>query len=183
MHTEVLKMLALVTGILCVAGVATAGDYIWYEFGVRHRILIGVLHGAVLLMAVGGVVGLSARRIAAGLPIGAAAGIGGALAYYAIDTAARGIVAMVAAWVICWLILAVGEGRLLQRPPRAWTEVVTRGVLASILAGLSFYAVVDLLWGRPPEGGRNYLVQFAAWTVAWAPGILALTMGKPRLRT
>lgn len=176
-------MLALITGILFVAAVATAGDYIWYEFGVRHRVLIGILHGAVLLMAVGGVVGLSARRIAAGLPIGAAAGIGGALTYYALDTATRGIVAMVAAWVICWLILAVGEGRLLQRPPRSWTEVVTRGVLASILAGVSFYAVVGLLWGRPPAGGRNYLVQFAAWTIAWAPGILALLVGRSRDRT
>lgn len=176
-------MLALITGILFVAAVATAGDYIWYEFGVRHRVLIGILHGAVLLMAVGGVVGLSARRIAAGLPIGAAAGIGGALTYYALDTATRGIIAMVAAWVICWLILAVGEGRLLQRPPRSWTEVVTRGVLASILAGVSFYAVVGLLWGRPPAGRRNYLVQFAAWTIAWAPGILALLVGRSRDRT
>lgn len=166
--------LSVFLGILFVAAVATAGDYIWYEFGVRHRILIGVLHGALLLMAVGGVVGVSARRIAAGLSIGAAAGIGGAFAYYAIDTIARGRVAMIAAWIICWLILAVGEGRLLQRPPRSWTEVLIRGVLASILAGLAFYSVVNVLWGRAPAGGRNYLVQFAAWTVAWAPGILAL---------
>jgi hypothetical protein len=47
-------------------------------------------------------------------------------------------------------------------------------VVASILAGLAFYSVVNVLWGRPPAGGRNYLLQFAAWTVAWAPGILAL---------
>jgi hypothetical protein len=167
-------MLSAFLGILSVAAVATAGDYIWYEFGVRHRLLAGVIHGAVLLMSVGGVVGVSARRIAAGLPLGAAAGVGGALAYYAIDTIARGSVAMMAAWIICWLILAVGEGRLLQRPPRSWTEVLTRGVLASILAGLAFYSVVNVLWGRPPADGRNYLVQFAAWTVAWAPGILAL---------
>ena len=167
-------MLSILAGILFIAAVATAGDYVWYEFGVRPRIVAGVIHGAVLLMAVGGVVGVSARRIAAGLPIGAAAGVGGALAYYAIDTIARGSVAMMAAWIICWIILAVGEGRLLQRPSRSWTEVLTRGVLASILSGLAFYAVVDVLWGRPPAGGRNYLVQFAAWTLAWAPGILAL---------
>ena len=167
-------MLPIISGILTVALVSTAGDFIWYEYGVRHRVTVGILHGAVLLMAVGGVVGVAARRVGAGLPIGAAAGVGGALAYYLIDTVTRGSVAMIAAWAVCWLLLAVGEGRLLQRPQRPWSEVVTRGVVAAILGGLAFYAVVNILWGRPPAGGRNYLVQFAAWTVAWAPGILAL---------
>ena len=115
----------------------------------------------------------------AGLPIGAAAGVGGALAYYLIDTVTRGSVAMIAAWAVCWLLLAVGEGRLLQRPQRPWREVVTRGVVAAILGGVAFYAVVNILWGRPPAGGRNYLVQFAAWTVAWAPGILAIVTRAP----
>ena len=167
-------MFSIFLGVLPVALVSTLGDYVWYEFGVRHRVAVGILHGAVLLMAVGGVVGMAAGRVAAGLPIGAAAGIGGAVAYYLIDTVARGTVAMIAAWVVCWLLLAFGEGRLLKRPQRPWSEVLIRGVLASILAGVAFYAVVGVLWGRPPAGGRNYLVQFAAWTVAWAPGILAL---------
>jgi uncharacterized membrane protein (UPF0136 family) len=168
----------ILLGIVLVALVSTLGDYVWYEFGVRHRVAVGILHGAVLLMAVGGVVGLAARRVAAGLPIGAAAGIGGAIAYYVIDMVARGGVAMMAAWAICWLLLAVGEGRLLQWPQRPWSEVVVRGGLAAILGGLSFYVVVNILWGRPPAGGRNYLVQFAAWTFAWAPGILALVAGR-----
>jgi hypothetical protein len=165
-------------GILLVALVSTAGDYVWYEIGVRHSVVAGVIHGAVLLMAVGGVVGTAARRIAAGLPLGAAAGVGGAVAYYLIDMVTRGMVAMIAAWAVCWLLLAFGEGRLLRRPQRPWSEVAMRGILAAILGGLSFYLVVDLLWGRPPAGGRNYLVQFAAWTFAWAPGILALVVGR-----
>jgi hypothetical protein len=173
-------MLLVFFGILVVALVSTLGDYVWYEFGVRHRVVVGILHGAVLLMAVGGVVGMAARRVGAGLPIGAAAGVGGAIAYYLIDMVTRGSVAMIAAWAVCWLLLAVGEGRLLQRPLRPWTEVVVRGVLAAILGGLAFYAVVNILWGRPPAGGRNYLLQFAAWTVAWAPGITALVAGRRR---
>jgi hypothetical protein len=167
-------------GIVLVAFVSTAGDYVWYEFGVRHRVLVGILHGAVLLMAVGGVVGAAARRVLAGLPIGGAAGLGGAVADYLVDMVARGGIAMMAAWAICWLLLAVGEGRLLQRPQRPWSEVVGRGVLAAVLGGLSFYLVVNILWGRPPAGGRNYLVQFAAWTIAWAPGMLALVAGRTR---
>ena len=42
-------------------------------------------------------------------------------------------------------------------------------------AGLAFALVRTILWGRPPAEGRNYLVQFAAWAFAWAPGLLALT--------
>jgi hypothetical protein len=171
-------MSQLIFGVLVVALVSTLGDFVWYEFGVRHRVVVGILHGAVLLMAVGGVVGMAARRVGAGLPIGAAAGVGGAVAYYLIDTITRGSVAMIAAWAVCWLLLAVGEGRLLQRPQRPWREVIVRGVLAAILGGLAFYAVVNVLWGRPPAGGRNYVVQFTAWTVAWAPGILALIAGR-----
>lgn len=170
-------MSSVLAGILIVALVSTIGDYVWYEFGVRHRVVVGILHGAVLLMAVGGVVGVAAGRVGTGLPIGALAGVGGAVAYYLIDTVTRGEVAMIAAWAVCWLLLAVGEGRLLQRPHRPWQEVVTRGVLAAILGGLAFYAVVNILWGRPPAGGRNYFLQLAAWTVAWAPGILALVGG------
>jgi hypothetical protein len=167
-------MLPVLLGIVGVAFVATAGDYIWYEIGVRHTVAAGVVHGAILLMAAGGVVGLAAGRFAGGLPLGAAAGVAGAIAYYLVETVTRGTVAMVAAWAVCWLLLAAGEGRWLQKPPRPWREVLIRGALASILAGVAFYAVVGILWGRPPAGGRNYLTQFGAWLVAWAPGILAL---------
>jgi hypothetical protein len=89
------------------------------------------------------------------------------------------------AWVLLWLMLAALEGRWLRRPARrSWSEIAVRGSLAAILGGAAFAAVMTTLWGRPPEGGRNYAVQFAAWTFAWAPGLLALTMGPgPSSRT
>jgi hypothetical protein len=40
-------------GILGVALVATLGDYTWYTLHVRHSMWTGILHGAVLLTAVG----------------------------------------------------------------------------------------------------------------------------------
>ena len=46
-------MLILLARIVFVAFVATLGDYVWFEFGVRHTPLHGVLHGAALLLAVG----------------------------------------------------------------------------------------------------------------------------------
>ena len=51
-------MANLLIGILFVAAVATAGDYVWFEIGVRHRAIAGAIHGAVLLGAVGLVLAL-----------------------------------------------------------------------------------------------------------------------------
>jgi hypothetical protein len=50
-----------------------------------------------------------------------------------------------------------------------------RGLLAALLSGVAFFLVMTTLWGRPPSTGRNYDLQFGAWVVAWAPGLLALT--------
>ena len=171
--------LASLLGILIVAAIATTGDYIWYTLGVRHNITNGVVHGALLLTAVGGVLGASAGHVVKGLPIGTLAGVGGALAYYAIVALIGGSTygaAIPAAWVVMWLLLAALDGRWLRAPAaRAWSEVGVRGGLAALLGGIAFALVMQTLWGRPPAGGRNYLLQFAAWVLAWAPGILILT--------
>jgi hypothetical protein len=52
-------------------------------------------------------------------------------------------------------------------------------VLAAVLSGIAFFLVLNTLWGRPPAAGKNYVQQFAAWVVAWAPGLLALTLDHP----
>ena len=171
-----------VVGILGVALVATLADYTWYTVGVRHSITSGIIHGAVLLTAVGAVLGFDAGRLLKGLPIGALSGIGGALIYYLlialVDRRTYGS-AIPLSWVAMWLLVAVLDGRWLRAPNRRpWGEIAVRGVLAAILGGIAFYLVMNTLWGRPPATGRNYFVQFAAWAVAWAPGLLALTLGR-----
>jgi hypothetical protein len=160
-------------GIVAVAAVATIGDYAWYAFGVRHRMAIGILHGAVLLMAAGGALGWPARRIVAGLLVGIGAGVLAALTYYALART-LGQAAILAAWITVWLLLALGQGRLVQTPPRPWTTIVASGIAAAVLSGFTFYAISSIVWGRPPAGGRNYAQQFACWLVAWAPGLLAI---------
>jgi hypothetical protein len=167
-------------GILGVALVATLGDYTWYTMQVRHSIVTGIIHGAVLLTAVGAVLGLDAGRVVKGLPIGTLSGIGGALIYYLLvavmDRRTYGT-AIPASWVAMWLILALLDGRWLRAPQRRpWGEIAMRGVLAAILGGIAFYLMMNTLWGRPPASGKNYFVQFAAWVIAWAPGLLALTL-------
>jgi len=174
--------LLILVGIFVVAAVATLGDWIWYTFGVRHGMAAGVIHGALLLTVVGGALGAAAGRMARGLPIGTLAGVGAALAYYAILAATGGRTygaSIPAAWVVMWLLLAAFEGRWIRAPHgRSWREVAARGALAAVLSFAAFYLVLGTLWGAPPEGGRNYLVQFAAWTFAWAPGLLALGAGR-----
>lgn len=171
-------------GILGVALVATLGDYTWYTLQVRHSVWTGIVHGAVLLTAVGAVLGLDAGRVGKGLPIGMLSGIGGALIYYALIAIFGGRTygaAIPASWVGMWLLVALLDGRWLRAPERRpWGEIAGRGVLAAIVSGIAFYLVMNTLWGRPPATGRNYLLQFAAWVVAWAPGLLALTFGRSR---
>jgi hypothetical protein len=168
-----------IVGIAAIAAAATLGDFIWYTAGVRHTMTAGLLHGALLLAVFGAVLGSASGRVVKGLPIGAVAGIGGALSYYALilvmDSRTYGA-AIPGAWVIMWVLLAALEGRWLRAPDRrSWTEVAIRGAVAAVLGGLAFALVMNILWGRPPADGRDYLVQFAAWAFAWAPGLLALT--------
>lgn len=176
-------MTRLLIGILFVAAVATFGDYVWFEIGIRHQATAGALHGAVLLGSVGLVLGWLAGRIVAGLVSGVGAGVGGAAAYYAMASAdERGetFPAMIVAWAAVWLVLAACDGRILRRPPRSWNQIVLRGALAAIVGGLAFYAVLDVIWGRPPADGRNYAMQFGAWLIAWAPGVLAIGASKDK---
>ena len=168
-------------GVLIVAAAATLGDFIWYTAGVRHTMTAGLIHGALLLTAVGAVIGAASGRLVKGLPIGFVAGIGGALAYYALivvmDSRTYGT-AIPGAWVIMWMLLAALEGRWLRSPDRrSWREVAVRGVVAAVLGGLAFALVRNVVWGRPADAERNYLVQFLAWAFAWAPGLLTLTWG------
>ena len=168
-------------GVLLIAAVATAGDSIWYGFGVRHTMVAGVLHGALLLSVVGGVLGWSSGHVLKGLPIGMLAGIAGAATYYVlvalVDRRTYGS-AIPMSWVVMWLVLAAFEGRWIRSDaPRPWRRVFLRGLTAAALGGVAFFLVLDTLWGRPAAGGRNYLLQFAAWAFAWTPGMLALTVG------
>jgi phage shock protein E len=171
-----------IASVAVVAGAATLGDFIWYSAGVRHTLTAGILHGVILLTVVGGVLGAASGRLVKGLPIGALAGLGGALSYYVfiavIDARTYGS-AIPAAWVVMWLLLAALDGRWLRAPRRRhWRAVAVRGVAAAVAAGLAFALVRDILWGRPAGADRNYVLQFAAWATAWAPGLIALTWGR-----
>ena len=172
-------LLKIVAGILVVAALATLADWAWTTFEVCHGITAGVIHGAVLLTAVGGAIGAASGHLLRGLPIGTLAGIGGALSYYVFVAAFDGRTygaEIPAAWVVTWLLMALLEGRWISPTPRPWLAIAGRGTAAAVLSGVAFYLVLDQLWGEAPPQGRNYALQFAAWAAAWAPGMLVLTL-------
>jgi hypothetical protein len=175
-------LVTIAAGVLLVAATATAGDWIWYTFGVRHSLMAGLFHGALLLTVAGGALGAGAGRPLRGLPIGTLAGVGGALVYYAIVACTDGRTygaAIPAAWIAMWLLMAVLEGRWLRAGARrSWLAILVRGSAAAALSGTAFYLVMNVLWGAPPTGGRNYALQFAAWAFAWAPGLLTLSVDR-----
>ena len=171
-----------IAGVFFVAAVATTGDFIWYTFGVRHTVVAGIVHGALLLTAVGAVLGHASGHVLRGLPIGAIAGVSGAAIYsllvVVMDPRPYGS-AIPTSWVSMWLILAALDGRWLRAPDRRnWAAIAGRGLAAAVFGGVAFYLVMNTLWGRPPAGGRNYVVQLFAWAFAWAPGLVALTISR-----
>jgi rhodanese-related sulfurtransferase len=175
-----------ILGVAIVAAVAAAGDFFWYHFGIRHRMTAGLVHGALLLTVVGGVLGHAAGHLLKGLPVGALAGLGGAISYYVLIALTGGRTygaAIPAAWIILWLLLAVLDGRWIRLPRRSWNSVMTRGAVAALAGGASFALVMTSLWGRPSPAGRNYFLQWGLWMIAWAPGLAALMLdrsGSPR---
>jgi hypothetical protein len=141
------------------ASIATAaghlGDFL-YTIGIRHTLLAGFVHGALLLTTVGAVLGASSGRLIKGLPIGAIAGIGGA----SLLPAGRGHGPRTYGTAIP---AACDHGCCSRHstvagcaPDRwSWREVA----LASdrFWPGARICAGQNRLWGRP-RGGRNYLM-------------------------
>ena len=158
-----------------VALVATIGDFIWFEYGVRHTAVHGVLHGAGLLLAVGLVIGQQTGQFIKGALGGVIAGVSGALAFYAVAQPFGYLGALIAAWVFMWIVLAAVSawvrGHLAEVP--RW---MAPGLIAAVTSGATFY-LVSGIWTDHPAA-RNYLWHLAAWTIAWAPGIVALTWSR-----
>jgi hypothetical protein len=163
-----------------VAAVATLGDWVWAAFLSQHLMVAGIVHGALLCLAMGAVLALPAesaprRTRARRVPLGAAAGIAVGIAaaglFYLLAPMLR-MGAMLPAWFALWVMLSAVT-RALNVAPRSWGETLARGVLAGLLSGAAFYLVADMWTGWDPSR-INYVEHFARWAFAFAPGFLAL---------
>jgi len=167
-------MVVFLARTVIVALVATVGDYIWFEYGVRHTTTHGIVHGAALLCAVGLVIGHASGSLVRGAIGGVCAGIAGALGFYAVVGVLGYLGALIAAWVFMWMALAAVTAWLRGSigAVRRW---LMTGAAAALVSGVTFYLVSAIWTDHAPGDGRNYLWHLIAWTIAWGPGITVLT--------
>ena len=158
---------------LLLATVMTVGDYVWAAFHIPHRTFYGILHGAVMCLFIGAVIGARAGRILVGASAGPFIGIVAAGTFYLIAPRS-GWGAMLPAWMVFWSLFSVLQQQLppAGQPEPRWRAGL-RGFAAAVLSGLAFYTISGI-WTRPAPDGPNYAVHFASWWFAFLPGFLAL---------
>jgi len=161
---------ASLAGALLLAALSTFGDFVWARYVPAHRALSGLVHGTLLLLALGLYLGLLRRRPAPGALGGALVGLLAAASFYALAPL-MGYAAMFVSWMALWIGFAFLDARLRGGVP--WRESLTRGLLAAAGSGLAFYAISGI-WTNPAPGGPRYAYHFLCWTVAFLPGFLAL---------
>ena len=164
-------MLIALVGAIVLGLLSTFYDFLWAHFEVRHKAVNGLVHGMTLLSVAGLVLAWPSRRLAAGLGGGAVAGLIAATSFYAFYPLLGYLWAIVAAWMLLWLLFGALEAWL-RRAPIASTSVLLRGLTAAVLSGAAFY-LVSGMWtdhSTPP----NYLRNLASWTFAFFPGFAAL---------
>ena len=161
-------------GAVVLGAVSTLGDLIWDLWLPRHHMHWGILHGALLCLVLGLVLGrlVPSRRIAwlMGLwELGV--GLVAAGAFYLL-AGWLGWGAMFVAWMLLWLLTALVLRRL-AATGESLKICLIRGILAAIFSGLAFY-LISGIWTNPNPAGPDYLVNFGAWTLAFLPGFAAL---------
>ena len=162
-------------GAALMLGAASAlGDLLWAGLSLRHRMVYGLAHGAIICLFIGAAVGWRAGRPAAGAAAGPLVGVLAAGAFYLLAPR-LGYYAMFPAWMFFWICFGLLQKELARE--ETWREAVVRGLLAALVSGAAFYAISGI-WTRPPRGGPNYLYNFAAWTIAFMPGFAALFVGR-----
>ena len=173
-NLSMLDMRALRTAVFAavlLGAVMTFGDFIWDIARVRHRVVNGIVHGAIMCLCIGAVIGARTGRVWAGLIAGPVIGVIAAGAFYLLAPVMR-YNAMLPAWMLFWICFALLQQRLL-RDDSGMPRALLRGAVAAVLSGVAFYAISGI-WTRPAPGGPNYLLHFASWAFAFLPGFLAL---------
>ncbi|HVL66896.1 MAG TPA: hypothetical protein VM364_06500 [Vicinamibacterales bacterium] len=165
-------VLHAVGAALLLGAVMTTGDFVWEYFGVRHSVVNGLVHGALMCLCIGAVIGARTGRFVPGLLAGPAIGVLAAATFYLLARPFRWG-ALLPAWMLFWICFA-----LLQRWLASGTlrDALARGVAAAVLSGLAFYAISGI-WTNPRPGGPNYAIHFLYWSFAFLPGFLALFVG------
>jgi hypothetical protein len=162
-------------GALLLGAVSTLGDFVWAALRLQHRMGYGLVHGAVVCLCVGLVIGWRARRAALGAAAGPFVGVAAAGLFYMLAPA-LGYSAMFPAWMFFWVCFGLLQAQL--DPRKRYGAAVWRGLAAAVLSGLAFYAISGI-WTIPSPGGPDYVRHLWSWTIAFLPGFVALFAGVP----
>jgi len=148
----------------------TLGDWAWAALHIQHRVVNGVVHGALMCLCLGIAVGVRAGRPVAAAVLGPVIGVIAAASFYALAPMLRWS-AMFPAWMLLWILFALLQQRLAKR--EAMGTAALRGIAAALLSGAAFYAISGI-WTNDSHSNPNLLRHFGAWTVAFLPGFAAL---------
>ena len=168
-------MLFAAAASVVLGAVMTAGDWAWAALSIRHRVVYGLIHGAVMCLCLGIAVGVRAGRPGPAAAAGPAIGIVAAAAFYALAPVLRWN-AMFPAWMLLWILFALLQRRL--RMQESMGTAVLRGVVAALASGAVFYAISGI-WVDESHADTDLIRHFGAWTFAFLPGFLALFVGLP----
>src|SRR5258706_5095512 len=152
-------------GALVIAAVSTLGDFVWANWIHGHRAILGLTHGAILFLCLGGYLGALERQVLKGALGGALIGLLAAGSFYAFAPIA-GYSVMFLVWALLWVALAVLGRRLLRTAgQQGWGEALTRGSISALTAGIAFY-LISGIWRPFNPKGWDYAVHFVSWTMA-----------------
>jgi hypothetical protein len=167
-------MIWAVLASVLLGAVSTLGDFVWASLSLRHRVAFGLVHGAVICLCIGGVIGWRSRRLAPAAAAGPVVGVLAAAVFYLL-VPQLGWAAMVPAWMFFWICFALLQARL--HPAGPYRGAIVRGLAAALLSGAAFWAISGI-WTEPSPGGPDYVRNFLSWTVAFLPGFVALFAGE-----
>ena len=174
---------ATVGAALILAAISTLADLVWALWIPAHRAVFGLIHGALLFMLLGIVLGVLAARArddgrTATTVMGAGAGellagLGGAAAFYALF-GALGWAAMFVAWMLVWIVTAF-VNRWARGSSEGMGSALARGVAAAVLSAIAFWAISGI-WLGGSTRNPNYALNFVSWFIAFLPGFACLLL-------
>lgn len=160
-----------VIGSVLLAVLSTIADYVWFRGIPQHQVSSGAIHGATLFAALGAYLGWRKGRAAAGALGGLLSGLAAALSFYVL-VPFGGYNVMLVSWLLLWICLAglqtYLDGRL------DFAKALARGVITAVVAAIGFGVVLFQLYRHWPPQTFSFLTHFAAWSVAYIPGLYVL---------
>ncbi len=156
------------------AALSTFGDWFWAVYLPTHETVYGMIHGALLCLAIG-------------LTLGALSGGGRALIEGAMGLTVVGVIAaatfyllfgligwaaMFLSWMLLFMLTALLDRRW-RRPDEPMPRTFVRGLVAAIASGLAFYAISGI-WLSPDPTGPHYGGRLVRWALPFLVGFAPL---------